>query len=215
MTGRWPLVALAAGLLVLSGLVYGLQTDRWGMSQARHSLASKITSLPARIGDWTGEDLPLDPRQIRYAEADACVQRRYVRERKGGARIEATLILMSGRPAPISVHTPDVCFGNSGYRMRGEPSVFRPATSRDDSFWQARFSKPTDSAVFQVYWGWSDGGNWRAADDARLEFSRSGALCKIYLLCPASHSETPADSDPARQLMIDLLPVLHRCLTSP
>lgn len=215
MSGRWALAALAACLLAISGLVYGLQTDRWGMSEARNLLASKITSLPIRIGDWIGDDMPLDPRLMRYAEADAWLQRRYVRERSGEAKIEATLILMSGRPAAISVHTPDVCFGNSGFRMEGQPRVFRPQSERDDSLWQARFSKSADSAAFHVYWGWSNDGRWHAAEDARLEFSRSRALCKIYLLCPASHSEMPADSDAARQLMTDLLPVLHHCLTSP
>lgn len=215
MSGRWVTAASAGGLLALSGLIYGLGTDRWGMSQARASLAARISAWPTRIGDWTGEDLPSDPRVLRYAEADALLQRRYVRHGEGKPRIEATLILMSGRPAPLSVHTPDICFANSGYRMEGEPRIFVADSQRGDSFWYARFTKPSDPLAFQVYWAWSDGGPWVAADDARLEFSRSPALCKLYLICPLARTDKSTDSDPARQLIADLLPDLRRCLAMP
>jgi hypothetical protein len=215
MIGRFATVVLAAGLLLLSGVVHGLRTDRWGISQPRAAMPARLANLPATVGDWTGEDVPIDPRQIRYAEADAALQRRFVRHRPGEERIEATLVVLCGRPAPLAAHTPDICFQNSGYRMAGEPRVFTPEHSRGDSFWQARFSRPGEQGAFEVYWSWSEGGAWIAADDARLEFGRGRALYKLYLACPLDPAAKPGDPDPAQRLLADLLPDLHRCLTSP
>jgi hypothetical protein len=215
MIGRSATVVLAAGLLLLSGVVHGLRTGRWGISESRAATAARLTTLPAKVGEWNSDDVPLDPRQIRTAEADAALQRRYVRRRPGEDRIEATLIVLCGRPAPLAAHTPDICFENSGYRMEDEPQVFTPEHSRGDSFWQARFSRPGEPGAFQVYWAWSDGGSWIAAGDARLEFARRPALYKLYLVCPLTITAKPNQPDPAQRLLADLLPDLHRCLTSP
>ncbi len=214
MIGRGLTVALAAGLLIISGIVYGLRTDRWSMSERRVEMAANLEKLPIQIGDWTGKDLPLDPRVKRYAEADAILQRRYARQ-EDAKQIEATLIILTGRAAAISVHTPEICFANSGYRLEGEPEIFAPKQGDGDSFWQARFAKPADSRTVAVYWAWSDGGKWLAAGDARSEFARSRALYKLYLVCRPSPAENSTQRDAAQELFVDLLPELHRCLATP
>lgn len=216
MIGRALPVVLASGLLILSGVMHGLMTDRWGRSEKRAVMASRLAQLPPRIGEWASENLPVDPRMQSATEADAILQRRYMLRLNDHERIEATMVLLSGRAAPISVHTPDVCFVNSGFRMESEPAAYTPviAGRADDSFWHARFSNPRESVAFDVYWAWSDGGNWRAAVDPRTEFARSHALCKIYLVCPMTHSVNPARLDPVQRLLIELLPELHRCLSA-
>jgi hypothetical protein len=215
VSGRFVFSVLGAGIIILSGLVHGLRTDRWWVSDARQQLAARVPTLPAKVADWTSVDLPLDDWQLKIVEADAYLHRRYTRKIPGQEPAEVTLILLSGRAASLSVHTPDVCFGNSGYQMDGEPIAFMPETAngRDDSFWQARFRKPDESGDFRVYWAWCDGGKWLAAADARSEFAHRSALYKLYLVCPLSRD--PAKLDPAQQLFTDLLPELHRCLTAP
>lgn len=217
MTSRFALAVVGAGILILSGLVHGMRSDRWWVSAARQDLAARVPTVPANVGDWSSQDLPLDEWQLKIVEADAHVHRRYARKIPGQQPAEVTLILLAGRAASLAVHTPDVCFGNSGYQMDGEPSVFLPETAhgRDDSFWQARFRKPNESAGFRVYWAWSDGGKWLAAVDARTEFAHRSALYKLYLVCPLPRDLKPAQLDPAQQLLTDLLPELHHRLTAP
>lgn len=202
-------VAVSAGLLLAaSGFVHGWKTDRWRTSQARMEFAQRVPSIPDRIGAWSSEDLPFDDRQLRLAEADAFIHRRYVRA--GSTAETVTLIVLAGRAAPLAVHTPDVCFGNIGYHMDGD-AVAKTWTETGDSFWQARFYRPPDRGAFRVYWGWSDGGAWQAAADARSRFARRPALYKLYLVGPMTNDER----DPARQFLTEALPHLNRCLANP
>jgi len=173
--------------------------------------------VPLRVGDWVGEDVPLDERQVRLAQADAALSRRYVRKRTGREPDDVTVILLSGRPAPLAVHTPDVCFANIGYAMDGEPRAHNPEVDgkRRDSLWQARFTKASDPLPRRVYWGWSEGKHWRAADDPRGDYNRSRGLYKLYLVCALPRSLGPDDEDPAQELLTDLLPAMNTTLALP
>lgn len=216
MTRYFPAIA-AAAIVVLAGLVHGLRTDRWWVSAERQRMAERVQQLPAKVGEWVADESPLDERQMAIAQADAAVSRRYVRQRPGRERDEVTLILMSGRAQPLAVHTPDICFANVGYQMDGEPRVFNPEVDgkRPHSFWAARFSKPSDPLPRRVYWSWSDGGRWRAADNPRGDYSRARGLYKLYLVCPLPTPLGPDELDPAQQLLADILPDMSRTLTQP
>lgn len=202
------LPAYAAGAIVVAaGVVHGLMTDRWKMSEVRRDMAARVPAVPAHVNGWVGEELPLDGRHLTIAEADSHLARRY---RRGDDSKEVTLILLSGRGAVMAVHTPDVCFANVGYRMEG---TARPiALTRGDRFWAARFRRDGEPGTFSVLWGWSDGGRWQAPEDARNELGRRKALYKLYVVCPNSGND---DDDAARRLLTDLLPDLHRTLALP
>jgi len=98
--------ALTALVVILgTGYVYGVSTFRWTASKELQSAADKLGRVPLNVGDWVGKDSPLDPRQAKIGQISASVSRHYVNSKTGQA---VTILLVSGRPGPISVHTPEV-----------------------------------------------------------------------------------------------------------
>src|SRR5262249_8482825 len=124
------------------------------------------------------------------------------------------VFLVCGRPGPISVHTPDVCFEGAGYRMTGAPAKFPLEFSPDDEFWHVTFLKEGLQSQDQVgvFWAWNSDGHWQAPDNPRWTFARSKALFKLYLIHDVPRSKLPPHKDSTLDLLKELLPKLKECL---
>src|SRR5689334_4408569 len=110
---------LAALLLVVgAGLIEDLWINRYGSSAELESAVARLESLPLKVGAWEGEPLTLDEKQITRAGVRGYLLRRYVHRATGRA---LTVLLVCGRPGPVSVHTPDVCYASAGYTMPEPP----------------------------------------------------------------------------------------------
>src|SRR4051812_4852958 len=113
MTRCLPAIA-AACLLVGFGVAEGFWTDRWHQSHAAYDAGRQLAGLPLAVGDWEGAGGELDPRQVVKAELTGSILRQYANKSNGTT---VTVLLVCGRPGPVSVHTPDVCFVGSGFTM--------------------------------------------------------------------------------------------------
>src|SRR3954451_18636542 len=112
-------IATALALVIAAGIVHGRWTLRWSKSHAVEAAVARLEGVPTAVGDWNGQELALDPRQLTMAEIAGHVTRRYVNRRSGAA---VTVLLVCGRPGPISVHTPDICYAGAGYELAGPPT---------------------------------------------------------------------------------------------
>jgi hypothetical protein len=177
-------IPTAAAFLLLAayGVAEGLWTDRWNTSRAAEIAAARLAGVPRTIGEWEGEDAELDPRVIALAELKGYVQRKYTHRETGSV---VSVLLLCGRPGPISVHTPDVCFQGQGYVLTAPPQRRGvEAAGLRTEFWNGRFEHkgalvPESTTVF---WSWSADGRWQAPDNPRLHFAREGALFKLYVI---------------------------------
>src|SRR5207248_510559 len=61
---------------------------------------------------WDGAAVALDPRQTEAAQVAGALSRRYTHRYTHAA---ATVLILCGRPGPVSVHTPDVCYSGAGF----------------------------------------------------------------------------------------------------
>src|SRR5262245_10801512 len=166
--------ATAAALLTGSAVWYGLLTDRWGPSPDRQAAAAKLAGLPAVVGGWEGRPVELNARMLAAADVTGHVARRYVHR---GTGQEIMLLILCGRPGPVAVHTPDVCYQGAGY----SPGPPEKRAAAGGTFWTAQFARTTAPPdALRIYWAWSDGGAWTAADNPRVAFARSPALYKLY-----------------------------------
>jgi hypothetical protein len=208
------LPVLAGGLiLAVSGLVHGLWTDRWGASAAVEVATSRLNAVPLQIGDWQGEPLDLDARQLSVAEATGHLGRRYVE--RGSGR-EVNVVLLCGRSGPLSVHQPDVCYTGAGYQLSGGTEKWSAppdASGNRYDLWVARFTRPGHDAVpLRVFWAWSAEGDWRASEQPRLTFGGRSALYKLYVIHRMARPDETIDEGAGRAFMQVLLPELRKCL---
>lgn len=175
---------MALTVVVLAGLVHGNWTGRWSQSQALDAAVSRLDGIPAVVGDWEGRSLTLDRRQVEIGEIAGNVLRTYKNRRDGR---EVTVLVVCGRPGPISVHTPDICFGGAGYEATSSPVdehlAYEPSTQAA-TFRTARFHKESagSSSTLRAYWSWNAQGTWEAPENPRLAFASRPFLYKCYVV---------------------------------
>lgn len=210
------LTAAAAVIIVSSGLVHGWLTDRWGSPDKLKSAAAKLESVPSVIGDWEATDYEIPERQLELAEAVGSLSRTYV-NRVTGATVN--VLALCGRPGPISVHPPTVCFTGAGFVLGSEPQRFA-LESRNSKplveFWLADFFKPTESLSrsMQTFWSWNGGDGWRVPDNPRLTFARYqySHLYKLYVTHEIVSQNDPVEDSVAVEFMRTFIPELNQAL---
>jgi hypothetical protein len=212
---RLVLSLSAAVLLAASGVSHRLWTGEWNTSNEPGESASRLAKVPASIGEWTGEDGSIDERQMTRAEAAGYLFRHYVNRRTGA---DVSVLLICGRPGPISVHTPDVCYGGIGFQVVGSRNSYHfegtEQTPPSDFTW-ATFEKFDSGAParLRIYWAWKAGPGWKAPTNPRITFGASRALYKLYLIYRPAPGAELREQDPCKEFMVDFLPELERTLS--
>jgi hypothetical protein len=215
-----PVVA-AAALLLLSGLVHGLWTDRWRSSEGLVEAVARVDQVPLTVGDWEGRTLgppDTDPEAFAQAGALGYWTRSYVNRRTGK---EVTAILMCGQRSRMAVHTPEVCYRAAGYEQvdAAVPYVVMvagDAAAEAAEFRTTLFSRPgggPGAKRLRVLWGWNAGGDWQApAGDARWTFRGVPFLYKLYVVHDVTGPSGPREDDAGVAFLKRLVPELRHTL---
>ena len=214
MLMRYASVVVAALVVLAAGLIHGLRTDRWGAPPDLGAAAARLEETPTTIGDWEGKSIDLDKRQLAVAEAVGHLSRRYVHRRTGD---ETTVVVLCGRPGPLSVHSPEVCYTGAGFELRGDRETLalperegRPA----GDLYRGRFVKPgVVPEVLDVFWAWKTTGAWSAAPNPRLSFANSAVLYKLYIIRRLSRPDEKPPPEPLQEFLQAFLPELEKHLT--
>jgi hypothetical protein len=206
----------AMALLVFSGIVHGMWTNRWTAPEEIEAAVSKLDRVALTLGDWQGETVPMSDRDRAMAGGVGYLLRRY-KHRVTGTTI--TMFLVCGSPGRVSVHTPDVCFAGNGYtQTRGAADYPVEAASLPGrahfavGYFQADDS-PSPGGL-RTFWSWNAQGAWQVAGNPRVAFAAHAVLHKLYLTRRLDRANEPVDKDPCLDLMKDLLPELQRKLFS-
>jgi hypothetical protein len=211
---RYVLVATVAALVILSGIVQGLWTDRWGAATEVSDAVARLDDVPRTLGDWSGTDLVLSREEIDAARIAGYCYRLYENSRN---RHAVQMLLVTGRPGPIAVHTPDVCFEGAGYGKVGPPTALalRYGAADDEAHLRTIRMRETEAAFpseVRIFWTWLSAGSWQAPDNPRLTFSRRRALYKLYVLRARASGDVRPEDDPCAQFLKVLLPELDTAL---
>jgi EpsI family protein len=107
--------ALAASLLMLVfGLAYRVVAARLEAPIDSTPISpAALTQFPLRIGDWTGEDVPLDEDIVRATDTDAHLNRRY--SRNGGLEVVSFYIASGVKARDLMPHRPEICYAGAGW----------------------------------------------------------------------------------------------------
>ena len=202
-------VVVASLAVIACGVVHGFWTDRWVKAAEPDRAGKRYADVPLTIGDWEGQ--AIDSKSSQGDEITGWLQRRY-RNRKTNETV--LIALVCGRPGPVSIHTPDVCYGASGYNVGTPHRVSVPGNKGE--FWTADAVKPsaTGDTRLRLYWGWNDGGGWQAADNARQTYPRSHVLHKLYVIRELT-TQQKDDNEPCLKFMRALVPALDQTVLIP
>ena len=209
---RVLILTAATILLIVSGLVHGIWTQRWGVPVEFTAAAARIQEFPLDIGDWKGRPIELDADAIARAEAAGYVARVFRHPAKG----EVRMLLICGRPGPISLHTPDVCFPGSGLSLDAEPDRVNvaPKDAAAAQFNVARFrGSGPGRQLLRVFWSYTEGSGWKVPENPRVAFGRAGIVFKLYLMRDMEKADENVKGDPARDLLRVLLPELDKYIS--
>jgi hypothetical protein len=201
----YPVAAFLA--VVTSSVVHGLLTDRWHVSAEPTKRATRLELVPYALGDWVGQDIETDPRLV--GPVAGYLHRRYLNRQTG---IGVTVFMVCGRPGPVCIHTPDVCYKAGGYEILSQEKLPMPSDLGVGEFWTAKLRKSnsTEDSRLRIFWSWSDGHEWSIPESPRLTFARRPVLFKLYLIRELSdETELPAN-DPCLELLRQLLPEWQR-----
>ncbi|MFL5242844.1 MAG: exosortase-associated EpsI family protein [Gemmataceae bacterium] len=190
-----------------TGLVHGYWTGRWETDSERERAAMPLDDIALNLGDWQGADR--EPTS-RAPEPMLGYLHRAYKNRKTGAVVYVSLVY--GRHGPVSIHTPDVCYDASGFRV-GQRSPFTAPGTAAELFTADAVKKRSDNQTVQrIFWSWNAGGRWQVADSPRLAFARYPMLYKLYLVREMNAVGEPLDDDPCVDLLRLLLPEMQRVL---
>ncbi|HEY1190033.1 MAG TPA: exosortase-associated EpsI family protein [Gemmata sp.] len=208
---RGLMIGLAVIGLAAVAIAEGLLTGRWGASRELRAAATKLDGVPKTFGAWTSQDIPLDDKVVRVAEATGYVQRIY---RHGKTGAEVTVLLLCGPPGPIGAHTPEYCYAGNGFAMAGEPEkkTIVPPGQAATSYWSARFEKKAPpSDPLRVCWMWGTDGDWEASANPRLGLK--AALYKLYVV-RVEPMAPRRGTDPVQEFLTEFLPEVKRALAA-
>ena len=164
-----------------------------------------------KIGDWEGQPIQLDARQLAMAEAVGHLARRYVHRRTGD---EMTVVVLCGRPGPISVHSPEVCYSGAGFSLNGERETFSlPGGDRPTAEF---FRGPVRQAGGRPRGpgrdlGLEGGRGLEGVGPTRGLFSHNRpCLYKIYVIRRLSHPDEKLSQEPSQDFLRAFLPELDK-----
>ncbi len=199
---------------VLSGVLHGHLSRRWGTHTDVVAFGERLDDVPARIGPWqmdSSGDLDAEVQEI--LRCDGSLKRSYINVETGAS---VTVALLLGPAGPIAVHTPEICYSSRDYEIVGskEVATLNAASDVPNKFWVSKFrGRSLAEENLRVYYGWSTGEGWIAAESARFEFSGEPWLYKIQVAGAVPDSQPP-ESDPCRDFLEVFVPEIQNVLAS-
>jgi hypothetical protein len=211
---RTILTVSAALVLIASGAVHGLWTNRWTDDPAVLTAATtRLGQVPVTLGKWQGKDIEMntDPR----LGLAGVLARRYVHQETGKA---VTIYLACGRPGPVCVHSPDVCYAGEGYKVGPLRRITLPSDGKLPSeFWTAQLTRerPDAQTHLRIFYAWHSSAGWQVSENPRVAFAGETVLHKLYVIRDLATPNEPIDGDVCTEFMQELLPVLEERLFTP
>ena len=214
---RWLLIGVGILLILVTAIVQGFWSDRWTDDAADSlHLKQRIDNLPMQLGDWEGQNLEADPREIRASGAVGHLSRSY-RNRVTGEQV--SLFLICGHMRHVSVHTPDRCYPAAGFDQLSPAERFTIETSAGplETFTTTFRQEAAEGILTQrVFWTWGLDKQWEAPENPRVRYGGVRALYKMYLISSVPPGvEQEAAESPCLNFAQDTMALIDAQLFQP
>jgi hypothetical protein len=219
-------IPIVAGVLLLVGLtiVQIRMTDRMsGTNFTAEQRAELLSMVPKEVGDWQGDDMPVDENVQKTAGAIGAVSRSY-RNSRTGEKVDLWLIV--GHARDVAFHTPDVCYLASGFEARSKENSLYPMVISglpDAPFWTNTFYREnelTGRRLIRVFWSWYNPESsanegkvvWEAPGNARWAFGNTRALYKMYFTSEMHDPMETAEQSSCLRFAREFMPEVDKAL---
>jgi hypothetical protein len=217
-------IPVIVGVLALIGFTYAeakMSVRFQGSDMTEEQFAALLKKVPKDIGDWHGEDLPVEDQVKKTAGARGYVSRSY----KNGITGETvTVWLIVGHSKDVVRHTPDVCYPSSGFKTvspENSLQTFAFEGQPEASFYTNKFVKEdaTGRQLVRVFWSWykpSEDGTvtWKAPKIVRWEFGNARSLYKLYFTSNMRDYRETTDESVCMKFAEEFLPVVDKALST-
>jgi hypothetical protein len=217
---------LIVAVLLIVGLTYieVNMTDRWaGTNVSAEQRAELLNKVPSTVGDWHGDDKPLDANIRKTAGAIGAVQREYHNVRTGE---KVDLWLIVGHAREVSYHTPDICYPSQGFQARAQensvyPMVFPDQPKTDFLTNTFLLENTSGQQLRRVFWSWYNPSNkenegkvvWEAPSNARWHFGNTRALYKMYFTSSMRDPKETAEQSACVRFAREFMPEVNKALS--
>src|SRR4051812_1138233 len=220
---RYLPIFLAVLLIVGLTIPQIKMTDRFaGTNVIAEQRAQLLDKVPMKVGDWSGQNMPIDPQVREKAGAVGAVSRSY-RNSRTGEQVDLWLIV--GHSRDIAFHTPDVCYRGSGFEARGKENSLYPLVMSGipvTPMWTNTFFKEDVSgrSLIRVFWTWYNPESpendrkvvWEAPTNARFHFGNTRALYKMYFTSEMHDPMETAEQSSALRFAKEFVPEVNKSL---
>jgi hypothetical protein len=203
-------ISLAVLLIVGTGLIDGVWTNRWHPSSELAALTAKFDSIPMVVGDWHGAAFEIPAKERAIAGAAACFARKYSNPASG---VTLSVVLLGGLPGDLANHAPTICYPGAGYTLSAPaPISCRYGKGEKRAVLQTALAARggVSPSVLRILWGWNAAKGWAAPDEPRWSFASERYLCKLYVLRETFGSDVKAEDDPCTNFLAVFLPEVDR-----
>jgi hypothetical protein len=210
---RYLLLLSVAVLMLTDGYLCGRWTGRWQESPELPE-AERLKELPMTVGDWQAASQELDAKVVQRAGFSGYVARNYKNQRTHAV---VSFLLAWGRPGPLAVHTPEVCYGGQGYAPSNVAERCKPydeGGSTTGELWKSTFvsKNPAVPEPIRVIWSWNKKGVWQAPDYPRWTLAGTPVLYKLYASQKYLPHEPATDAQDVEDFLREMLPQVDRAL---
>jgi hypothetical protein len=128
-----------------------------------------------------------------------------------------SVLLAWGRPGPLSVHSPEACYGAAGFSLSGPSerySVTDAAGSNLADFWKSTFTRQ-DSTVSErllVLHAWNRDGVWHAPQYPRWKLAGAPVLHKLYVTQSLSSRDEVTVMKDTKEFLQVFMPQVNEAL---
>jgi len=212
---RGILFFLAVGLTLVSGVIHGHLTGRWGPPSLMVDAGEDLQNIATDLGDWHMEDSsPISDEAIAQLQCAGYINRTY-KNRHTGHVINVALLI--GPAAPVSIHIPEICYSSTAYTIQDHRRRVNVCDEESkERFWALTFSsRDVHDDTLRVYYAWNDGSGWSAPDRPRYTFTARPFLYKMQLAAYVPPGGTEFDEDPCHRFLESFLPEVENHLMTP
>jgi EpsI family protein len=117
------IAAVTAFFLVLAyGLTYHALAARLAPPVSTALIAPEaLEEFPSHIGDWVGEDIPMDEAIIQATGTDAHLSRQY--SRKNGLEAVSVFVGCGAGAYERVIHRPEICYARAGWTLMSQTAL--------------------------------------------------------------------------------------------